>query len=287
MNIDELDIRLMTWGSVVLRFDELIAVLCHRTMVLFLALFWALLFPFFYAADSDVPFWQQLSAHLAVQLGVLALVMTAIGAVAVLERGRGRIVVRASVIVAVAMGSMVVAGQVIGQARGWVAPSGPGMVVALAVFAMLMGEVQASVAVNRLIPRVLAELRGAAGAAVVAEPVVTVAVGQKSVLLRDVLHVRAEGNYVEVTLRGGGRLFTLATLRSVVAQVPEGEGMLIHRSLWIATAAFAGYRRDGADLHVRTVDGREFKVARSRHGEVLPWLKVRAAETAGRAMAHA
>lgn len=278
MNIDELDIRLMTWGSVVLRFDELMAVLRHRTMILFHALCWALLFPFFFVADSGVPFWRQLLAHVVVQAAALGVAVLVIGAVAALERGRGRVVVRASVIVAVAFGSMVVAGQVIGQARGWVAPSGPGMVVALAVFAMLMGEVQASVAVNRLIPRVLAELRAAGDVAVVAaEAVVTVTVGQKSVLLRDVLHVRAEGNYVEVTLRGGGRLFTLATLRSVVAQVPEGEGMLIHRSLWIATAAFAGYRRDGADLHVRTVDGREFKVARSRHGEVLPWLKARAA----------
>lgn len=247
-------------------------------MILFHALCWALLFPFFFVADSGVPFWRQLLAHVVVQAAALGVAVLVIGAVAALERGRGRVVVRASVIVAVAVGSMVVAGQVIGQARGWVAPSGPGMVAALAVFAMLMGEVQASVAVNRLIPRVLAELRAAGDVAVVAaEAVVTVTVGQKSVLLRDVLHVRAEGNYVEVTLRGGGRLFTLATLRSVVAQVPEGEGMLIHRSLWIATAAFAGYRRDGADLHVRTVDGREFKVARSRHGEVLPWLKARAA----------
>ena len=31
--------------------------------------------------------------------------------------------------------------------------------------------------------------------------------------------------------------------------------MLIHRSLWIATAAFAGYRRDGADLHVLSRSG--------------------------------
>jgi len=278
VNIDELDIRLMTWGSVVLRLDELIAVLRHRTMLSFCLLCWALLFPFFFVADSGVGFWRQVAAHLMVQAGALVLVVAAVLAVALLERGRGRVVIRASVIVAVAVGGAVVAGQVIGQELGWVAPAGPVKVAVLAVFAMLMGEVQASVAVNRLIPALLSEQRATrAEAAMAAVPVVTLAVGQKSVLLRDVLHVRAEGNYVEVTLRGGGRLFTLATLRSVVEQVPEGEGMLIHRSLWIATAAFAGYRREGADLHVRTVDGREFKVARSRHAEVLPWLKAQAA----------
>lgn len=287
VKIDELDIRLMTLGSIVIRMDELPVVLRHRNMLIVYVVTWMTLFPFRYRDDSgEAIWWWDLPQFVIQQFVALLITIGAMFLVAGLQRGRSRPVVHATPLIAAGLVVALVGGELLAVRVGWADGLDLTELLAVILFATMVCEVVASIAVNFLLPGILAELRAPDGPRAASDAVAqgiapetlrTVTVGPRTVLVRDILHVRAEGNYVDVTLRSG-RLFTLATLRSVVEQMPPEDGVMIHRSLWIATAAFAGYRRAGADLHVKTVDGREFKVARSRHGELLPWLKARAAE---------
>jgi hypothetical protein len=107
-----------------------------------------------------------------------------------------------------------------------------------------------------------------------AEPVPMLVVGNQTFPAQDLLHARAEGNYVDLTFTTG-RLYTLATLSSVTEQLAGVDGCMLSRSVWVSGRATAGYRRQGANYVVALIDDREFRVARSRADRVLPWLKSR------------
>lgn len=81
------------------------------------------------------------------------------------------------------------------------------------------------------------------------------------------------GNYLDVTATNN-KLFVQATMRSFMAQTRPGDGLLLHRSLWIAAGEVVSFQRQGMDILVRTLDGETVRTARSRQSEVLAWLKL-------------
>lgn len=87
----------------------------------------------------------------------------------------------------------------------------------------------------------------------------------------EVWHLKAEEHYVAINLRDGRSLLLRGRLADAIAQLPEGIGMQVHRSHWIACAALADVRctREGCNLLLHS--GAEVPVARNRKAEVRPW----------------
>ncbi len=97
-------------------------------------------------------------------------------------------------------------------------------------------------------------------------------VGGKMLPRHQLRVIRAAGNYLDVTLRMD-KLFVQATMRSVLQQMDSADGLLLHRSLWMAASEVESFQRQGVDILVHTRDGETVKTARSRQSEVLAWLK--------------
>ena len=83
----------------------------------------------------------------------------------------------------------------------------------------------------------------------------------------EVISVEADLNYVHVATRLG-KTMLLYSLRQAAADLGE-QGLLIHRSVWIATAAVTRVKRNGPRLLVRLENGRELTVSRRRQAEVI------------------
>ena len=96
--------------------------------------------------------------------------------------------------------------------------------------------------------------------------------GQK-LALADIWHLKAEEHYVQVWLRDGKPLLLRGRLADAIAQLPEGSGMQVHRSHWVANKAVAALdrQRDGWRLQIRT--GQEVPVARNRQADVRDWIE--------------
>ena len=167
------------------------------------------------------------------------------------------------------------------------------------VLSYILSEVVAAIAVHFIVPTILVELRATLPEGVgqivgatdqdvsqpnpdserlldLDRPMLTV--GDTKFPIATLLYARAEGNYVDLIMTTG-RHFALATLASVTDQVQEVEGIMLSRSIWISAQAITGFRRDGKYVIVTTIDQREFRVARSRNAQVIPWLSARLAVT--------
>ncbi len=83
----------------------------------------------------------------------------------------------------------------------------------------------------------------------------------------EMLCIEADLNYVHVTTRLG-KTMLLYSLRQAAADLGE-QGLLIHRSVWVAKAAVTRVKRDGPRLLVRLENGRELAVSRRRQAEVV------------------
>lgn len=88
----------------------------------------------------------------------------------------------------------------------------------------------------------------------------------------DVLHIEAEGNYT-IIHTAKRRHQILMRFAQVLAQMPDGMGLQVHRSHWVAIGAIKGHRRAGRDIVVTLVTGAEITVAQSRQAELLPRLR--------------
>lgn len=94
--------------------------------------------------------------------------------------------------------------------------------------------------------------------------------GQR-VAIDDVWHLKAEEHYVAVGLQGGRSLLLRGRLTDAIAQLPEGTGMQVHRSHWVASTALAAVRCVRTGCYLRLHGGAEVPVARNRKAEVKPW----------------
>ncbi|MEY4984129.1 MAG: hypothetical protein RIR62_2395 [Pseudomonadota bacterium] len=84
--------------------------------------------------------------------------------------------------------------------------------------------------------------------------------------------LEARGNSVQlVTVTG--RETIPGPLADRIAELPDGLGRLIHRSVWVAAPAVRGYSRKGRDVVVELAGGQSAVAASSRLAEVLPWLR--------------
>lgn len=64
-----------------------------------------------------------------------------------------------------------------------------------------------------------------------------------SIPLTDILYVEALGNYVKIVRASGGRVLTRANLKSVMAMLPAGAFLRIHRSYVVALSAVLSFTR--------------------------------------------
>ena len=85
---------------------------------------------------------------------------------------------------------------------------------------------------------------------------------------RGVLHyLTMQDHYVEV-VTANGRELVLLRFADALREVPEGLGLRIHRSHWVALAAIQGWRRDNGRLLLTMPDGTELPVSRSYLGDI-------------------
>lgn len=96
--------------------------------------------------------------------------------------------------------------------------------------------------------------------------------GGRSFPLHQILHLRAEGNYVH--LRASDRQELLpGPLADLVAQIPAAMGRQVHRSHWVAQRAITSWRAEGRDITLYLAQGQAVPVAVTRRREVRDWLR--------------
>lgn len=157
----------------------------------------------------------------------------------------------------------------------------------LFLFHYLVGELSAAIVAHRLMPVILAELRGLpirslaetdpalwvtgpAAADDVAAAGFLVA-GDRSFAFHSVTNLRAEGNYVHLYTADRRELLP-GPLSDMVSQMPESLGRQVHRSHWVATRAIADWHPEGREITLRLTDGQTVPVAVTRRREVRNWL---------------
>lgn len=90
--------------------------------------------------------------------------------------------------------------------------------------------------------------------------------------LADIVMLEAQRNRVAL-VRLTGRDTLPGPLADRIAELPQGMGRLVHRSVWVSEAAVTGHRRGGRDIVILLAGGHSTIAAASRHAEVLPWLQ--------------
>lgn len=86
-------------------------------------------------------------------------------------------------------------------------------------------------------------------------------------LREPVLCLQMEDHYVRIHRRSGSKL-ELMPLRDAIARYGRTEGLQVHRSWWVATAAVDGAERDVRNWRLRLNNGLAVPVARNRIAEV-------------------
>lgn len=99
----------------------------------------------------------------------------------------------------------------------------------------------------------------------------------KQVQSDTVIYLKAEEHYVCVALHGSPPLLLRGRLADAMACLPEGSGMQVHRSYWVATPSVADLLRHRDGWRIVTHSGQEIPVARNRQTEVRAWVEQHAA----------
>lgn len=309
MRSDQIEIKLMTWGSIKITLDELIVALRHRLVVITYFVCWAVIYPFRFRPDvPQLDVWREVIIFLIAQaVVILSLPLTVAIAARPQDRAKGP--------AAVYLSPVVFCGTILGCIS---------MVLAywfftgvlefdfltMFIYALLQivfAELVGSLVMTLFLQTILSDLRGPAHSNQTAgtaapddapspgnppranpSPVSESAPASDPALLpapsevvlagrrmpkQSVRYVRSAGNYLDVVLRTE-KLFVQATMRSFLQQTEVSDGVLLHRSLWLARDEVKTYQRQAMDIFVQTADGEQVKTARSRQSEVLAWLKL-------------
>lgn len=140
-------------------------------------------------------------------------------------------------------------------------------------FLLVMTEVYMAILANYVSPAILADLRR--GAPVTPPAVADVAQQreppQAPAPATAILQIQALRNQTRIISTDGEQLVNIR-FSAMVDTMPQGVGVLLHRSHWVSIPAIKGFRRDGRDIIVVLTTGAEVPVAQSRHREILPWL---------------
>ena len=290
MSSREINIKLLTWGSIQLSAAELLIVARHRHM---LAIYVGSLFLMyelrFHTGDPGLPTWINIMIYSVVQIMPLPMIIGTFWAVARFSKGNEPVQIFATPLIFGSIFISVFSMEFFIGLFGGTSNLSLWQLVAWSLLQSFYGEILGAIVGNVMLPGMLAQIRrndAPPQEAVVqlpgpktdeapqAEPVPMLVVGNQTFPAQDLLHARAEGNYVDLTFTTG-RLYTLAALSSVTEQLSGVDGCMLSRSVWVSGRATAGYRRQGANYVVALIDDREFRVARSRADRVLPWLKSR------------
>ncbi len=102
-------------------------------------------------------------------------------------------------------------------------------------------------------------------------PARTIVVAGKRLPLERVQTLRGQEHFVLVSTDRGQRKVR-ARLGDLVSQTEAGDGVLAHRSYWIARHAISGFEHEGGTDVIVTRSGERLKVARTRQEEVRDWL---------------
>ena len=87
----------------------------------------------------------------------------------------------------------------------------------------------------------------------------------------EILHIEAQSNYVRIcTLQR--RYFIRSSMADCVAAIPQGLGMRIHRSHWVAATVVMGIAHTGPRMALRLTVGKDVPVARRRKTETVEWV---------------
>ncbi len=210
-------------------------------------------------------------------LGMIAGILVLVGSLnllARLHRGHGpvRIHLSAPLFVSIFAGQATIA---LSQQAFLGLPFPPLWLVVLAVLLyQAIGEAFLAVLDRKMAARILADVRAlhASGTPPEPEPTALVA-GTTHVPHAALLRLGAQGNYVKVTTDSGETLVT-GPLSTLVAQLPEDLGALVHRSDWVATRAVASVSREGRSTSLTLTDGETVRVASSREAAIRDWLSL-------------
>ncbi len=311
MRSDEIDIKLMTWGSIRITLDELIIALRHRLVVITYFICWAGVYPIRFR--PDVPYldvWREILIFLLSQAVIILSLPVMVGLVARAQRHRPLPTVYISLVVLLAtqLGCFLIVGCF--WAFTGVLQVDPVTIFIYGVLHLVLTELVGALVMTFFLPTILTDIRlpprpeprdtrlALAEPASVGSPVLgldiddapatgpevgpatppgargaaEVVIGGKKVPKHQLRVIRAAGNYLDVTLQAD-KLFVQATMRSVLQQMEGSDGLLLHRSLWLAVGELESFQRQGVDILVHTRDGETVKTARSRQSEVLAWLK--------------
>lgn len=265
----------MTGDELIIGRDELVPVLLHRNLLVFLAGCVGVLLALDIRGEAvEMPSWQ-----LALFFGLCQCVVIACVTAFLLWRSRRS----AEEMVTIHLsGPTVVAALALvlfSEARIWLLGgtvlTSPFDLVSLWFLFYVIGEVEVVLLVTQFGPPILHDLRQ--GRMHADKPAAGVIIGPVELSPAEIRHARAEGNYVDIRT-DGGRHYVLGTLSAVMAQIPDGLGRQIHRSHWVAERVLDGFWRDGRDIVVRLDDGTEVRVAQSRQRDILPWLEASTAD---------
>lgn len=96
--------------------------------------------------------------------------------------------------------------------------------------------------------------------------------GQNFALAR-ITALEAEEHYVVIHSQDGARQMLRGRIADAVAAMPEGYGLRVHRSHWVAGRAILKSEQVQGQMMLCLSDGRNVPVARSRQSEVREWLR--------------
>lgn len=281
----ELRLTLLTGETVPLHGNEFLRIARHR----YLAGFYLCIFAFIFVSNlrgglDGVTMVLNSAIHLAsVAAGVSCLLAAHAVATAVARR-RGRVpVLHLPFVLTLVITAAMVTGDGLETLLLDKPVGTPLAVLARWGFYVIAVQVGTALAMYLLIPRILAELRGQpiAGLKVLdmaLQPPLpaTVTLGGQAVVVDDLLHLHADGNRVLAATRTG-RLVLPGPLADLVAALPDGAGLAVHRSDWVAARAVARYRREGRSVTLVLTDGSEVRAAQTRLAQTMAWLESLAA----------
>ena len=105
--------------------------------------------------------------------------------------------------------------------------------------------------------------------------------GGASFPVASVLQMQAQGNYVRVWTDTGTHLVP-GPFATLLGQLPQALGCLVHRSEWVATRAVVSSHRQGRSTELGLSNGNSVRVASTRAGNVRDWLAQLARQPAHR-----
>jgi len=273
--------RLLTGEDVPLARGEFLRVTVHP----FLLTFYALIAAFVFVASSSarvsaVPVLPRMASHgVAVAIGVAALCLAIWLSCRVTSR-RGAVPLAHFPL---ALAATVTASVICGEGTAWLIygdPIAPPARIALRLFFYIpVVEVASALALHALLPRILSRLRGQSYRRVSdlitafdrPAPEGMLRIGGQEVRPDHLIRMEAEGDVVTLVLTDGRR-YVPGPLAGLLADLPEGMGVQVHRADWVAAHAIAGQTRIGRSQALRLRNGDVVRVASSRDAEVSTWL---------------